>query len=171
MRSLRLNLSFLGRLGLLPLGMSAFIGLAMTARGATPPPNDNFANAIVISGFWGTTNADLTAATAEPGEPAHAGAPAAHSVWYKLVAIQDGTMTIHTFGSAAGTRLAAYTVAANTNATVDGPLFPVAANINVNFSQFYGPGPPPPARSNSPLSRAAPTMWPWTAMAQRARSS
>jgi len=59
-----MNISFLGRLGLLLLGISAFIGLAVTARGATPPPNDNFANAIVISGFWGTTSADTTAATA-----------------------------------------------------------------------------------------------------------
>jgi uncharacterized delta-60 repeat protein/uncharacterized repeat protein (TIGR01451 family) len=155
MRSLRLNISFLGRLGLLPLGVSAFIGLAMTARGAAPPPNDNFANATVISGFWGTTNADLTAATAEPGEPAHAGAPAAHSVWYQLIAIQDGTMTIHTFGSAAGTRLAVYTVAANTNAAVNGPLFPVAANINVDFSQFYGPGPVTPSAVKFPVKQGS----------------
>ena len=65
MRSLRLNVSFLGRLGLVPLGISAWIGLAGTARGATPPPNDNFANAIPIAGFWGTVNVDTTAATAE----------------------------------------------------------------------------------------------------------
>jgi uncharacterized delta-60 repeat protein/uncharacterized repeat protein (TIGR01451 family) len=127
-----MNISFLGRLGLVPLGVSAWIGLAATARGATPPPNDNFANAIVISGFWGTTNVDTTAATAEPGEPAHAGAPAAHSVWYKLIVIQDGTMTIHTFGSAIDTRLAVYSVPANTNAAVNGVLFPVAANDDLN---------------------------------------
>ncbi len=133
MRRLRMNISFLGRLGLLLLGISAFIGLAVTARGATPPPNDNFANAIVISGFWGTTSADTTAATAEPGEPAHAGAPAAHSVWYKLIVIQDGTMTIHTYGSAIDTRLAVYSVPANTNPAVNGVLFPVAANDDLNL--------------------------------------
>src|ERR1039457_2296057 len=102
-----MNISFLSRLGLVPLGLYAWIGLSSTATAAAPA-NDNFANAIAISGIWGTTNAATTAATAEPGEPAHAGAPAAHSVWYKLIAIQDGTMTIHTFGSAIDTRLAVY---------------------------------------------------------------
>src|ERR1700690_3534123 len=103
MRRLRLNICFLGRLGLVLLAISAWIGLAATARGAAAPPNDNFASAIVIGGFWGTANADTTSATAEPGEPAHAGMPAAHSVWYKFVPAQDGTLTVHTFGSAIAT--------------------------------------------------------------------
>jgi uncharacterized delta-60 repeat protein/uncharacterized repeat protein (TIGR01451 family) len=134
-----MNISFLGRLGLVPLGISAWIGLTAMARGAAAPPNDNFANAITIAGFWGTTSADTTAATAEPGEPAHAGAAAAHSVWYKLVVIQDGTMTVHTYGSAIDTRLAVYSVPANTNAAVNSVLFPVAANDDMNLSQFFGP--------------------------------
>jgi uncharacterized delta-60 repeat protein/uncharacterized repeat protein (TIGR01451 family) len=134
-----MNVSFLGRLGLVPLGISAWISLAATARGATAPPNDNFANAIVIAGNWGTVSADTTAATAEPGEPAHAGAPAAHSVWYKLIVIQDGTMTVHTYGSAIDTRLAVYSVPANTNAAVNSVLFPVAANDDMNLSRFFGP--------------------------------
>src|ERR1017187_4854039 len=141
MRSLRMNISFLSRLGLVPLGLIAWIGLSSTATAAVPA-NDNFANAIVITGFWGTTNADTTAATAEPGEPAHAGAPAANSIWYKFISIQDGTLTIHTFGSAIDTRLAVYTLAANTNAAVNGPLFPVAANDDMDLSQFYGPAVP-----------------------------
>ena len=78
---------------------------------ATAPPNDNFANAIVISGFWGTTNVDTTAATAEPVNRPMPASPAAHSVWYKLIPVQEGTVTIHTFGSAVDTRLAVYTVA------------------------------------------------------------
>src|ERR1019366_8546207 len=138
MRSLRMNISFLSGLGLVPLGLYAWIGLSSTATAAAPA-NDNFANAITISGFWGTTNADTTSATAEPGEPAHAGAAATNSIWYTLIAIQDGTMTVHTFGSAIDTRLAVYTVPANTNAAVNGVLFPVAANDDVNLSQFFGP--------------------------------
>ena len=134
-----MNVSFLGRLGLVPLGISVWLGLAATATAATTPPNDNFANAIVVSGFWGTTSADTTAATAEPGEPAHAGPAAAHSVWYKLIAFQDGTMTVHTYGSAIDTRLAVYSVPANTNAAVNGVLFPVAANDDMSLSQFFGP--------------------------------
>ncbi|MEI6786525.1 MAG: hypothetical protein WCQ21_37085, partial [Verrucomicrobiota bacterium] len=92
MRKLRMNISCLGRLGLVPLGLAAWIGLAVTALGAAAPPNDNFANAIVISGFWGTTNADNSLATAEVGEPAHAGAPASRSVWYKLIPVLEGTV-------------------------------------------------------------------------------
>ena len=134
-----MNVSFLGRVGLVPLGICAWIGLAVMARGAAAPPNDNFASAIVISGFWGTTNVDTTAATAEPGEPAHANRAAAHSAWYKLIAIQDGSMTVHTYGSAIDTRLAVYSVPANTNAAVNGVLFPVAANDDMDLSQFFGP--------------------------------
>jgi uncharacterized delta-60 repeat protein/uncharacterized repeat protein (TIGR01451 family) len=134
-----MNISFLGRLGLVPLGICAWIGLTAMARGAAAPPNDNFANAIVIAGNWGTASADTTAATAEPGEPAHAGAPAAHSVWYKLIVIQEGTMTVHTYGSAIDTRLAIYSVPANTNAAVNSVLFPVAANDDMNLRQFFGP--------------------------------
>jgi len=134
-----MNISCLGRLGLAPLGLAAWIGLAVTALGAAAPPNDNFADAIVISGFWGTTNADNSAATPEPGEPAHAGLPAARSVWYKFIPVLEGTVTIQTFGSAVDTRLAVYTVPANTNATVNTCLFPVAANDDVDLSQVYGP--------------------------------
>ena len=133
-----MNISCLGRLGWGPLGLAAWIGLAATALGAAAPPNDNFANATVISGFWGTTNADTTAATAEPGEPAHAGMPAAFaSIWYKFIPIMDGTVTMHTFGSAIDTRLAVYSVPANTNVAASGtnswPLFPVAANDDFNL--------------------------------------
>jgi uncharacterized delta-60 repeat protein/uncharacterized repeat protein (TIGR01451 family) len=151
-----MNVSFLGRLGLLPLGITALIGLAATARGAAPPPNDNFANATVISGFWGTTNADLTAATAEPGEPAHAGAFAAHSVWYKLIAIQDGTMTIHTYGSAIDTRLAVYSVPANTTPAVNGVLFPVAANDDLNL--VFNGNLPPLQGQNGPAVLGGPSI-------------
>src|ERR1039458_82234 len=92
MRSLRMNISFLSRLGLVQLGLIAWIGLFSTATAAAPA-TDNFATAIVIPGFGGTTNPDTTSATAEPGEPAHAGAAATNSIWYTLIAIQDGTMT------------------------------------------------------------------------------
>jgi uncharacterized repeat protein (TIGR01451 family)/uncharacterized delta-60 repeat protein len=134
-----MNISVPRRLGLVPLGISAWIGLAATAAWGAAPPNDNFADAIALPGFWGTTNVDTSAATAETGEPAHAGAAAARSVWYKLIPFQEGTFTIHTFGSAIDTRLAVYTIAANTNPVVNGPLFPVAVNDDFDLSQFSGP--------------------------------
>ena len=65
-----MNVSFLGRLGLVPLGISAWIGLAATARGAAAPPNDNFANAVTISGMYG-----IPAIGFGPGAEAMAHAP------------------------------------------------------------------------------------------------
>ena len=135
-----MNVSFLGRLGLVPLGISAWIGLAATARAAAPPPNDNFANAIAyLPGFGARPTPTPRPQPPNPANPPMPARPAAHSVWYKLITIQDGTMTIHTFGSAIDTRLAVYSVPANTNAAVNGALFPVAANDDLNLSQFYGP--------------------------------
>ena len=69
-----MNISLPGRLGLVPLGLIAWIGLATPALGAAPP-NDSFASASAIPvGFndWGTvsgTNAGATAQLLE-GEPA-----------------------------------------------------------------------------------------------------
>ena len=57
-------------------------------------------------------------------------------------------MTMHTFGSAIDTRLAVYTIAANTNAVVNSPLFPVAANDDFSlvqdpsFASLLGPNGP-----------------------------
>ena len=68
---------------------------------------------------------------------------AAHSVWYKLIVIPEAgpnaSMTVHTFGSSIDTRLAVYSVPANTVAAVNGVLFPVAANDDPDLSQFFGP--------------------------------
>ena len=129
-----MNISCLGRLGLVPLGLSAWLGLAATALGAAVPPNDNFANAIVISGFWGTTNVDISAATAEIGEPAIGGSQATRSVWYKFIPVLEGAVTIHTFGSALDTRLSVFTVPVNTNAAVNSSLFPVVANDDLSLT-------------------------------------
>jgi uncharacterized delta-60 repeat protein/uncharacterized repeat protein (TIGR01451 family) len=132
MRRLRLNISFLGRLGLVPLGISAWIGLAATAGGAAPPLNDNFANAQVIQiGFnvWGTVNGTNANATAEPGEPAHAGTAARNSVWYSWTAPIDGTIYLDAFNSSFTARLAVY------NGTVLSNLSAVAAS---DFNASYG---------------------------------
>ena len=64
-----MNASFLGRLGVLPLGISAWIGLAATVALAAVPANDNFANAITISGVSGSTSGTNVGASTETGEP------------------------------------------------------------------------------------------------------
>ena len=103
------------------------------------PANDNFANAIVLTGNNGTQTADLTDATPEPGEPNHAGATAAVSIWYSWTAPADGPVQIDTYGSPYGVFpflnldpvLAVYTGNNLSNLNL------VAANADVNGS---GPG-------------------------------
>ncbi|MCX6924410.1 MAG: hypothetical protein NT154_14530, partial [Verrucomicrobia bacterium] len=94
----------------------------------------NFANAIAISGFWGTTNVDISGATAEIGEPEIAGVRATRSVWYKFTPVLDGVVTVHTFGSAVDTRLSVFIVPANTNVAVNSSLFPVVANDDLSLT-------------------------------------
>ena len=74
------------------------------------PANDNFANAEVLAGLHGSVSNDTAQATAEPGEPSHAGFPAANTVWYRWTAPQDGEVQLDTLSSPAGvdTVLAVY---------------------------------------------------------------
>jgi uncharacterized delta-60 repeat protein len=64
-----------------------------------PPPNDNFSAATVLTGDSGSTNVDNTSATAESGEPNHAGLLPSKSVWYQWTAPSDGEVTLDTLGS------------------------------------------------------------------------
>lgn len=72
------------------------------------PSNDNFANATVLSGTFGTVTGNNVNATKETGEPNHANNTASGSVWYKWVAPISGTATIDTMGSSFDTLLASY---------------------------------------------------------------
>ena len=88
------------------------------------PPNDAFAAAQVLTGVTGDTPGTLRYATPEPGEPAHAGNTAVHSVWYRWTAPATDTYSFYTCGSNPGldTVMAAYTGTALT------ALAPVADN-------------------------------------------
>jgi Calx-beta domain len=74
--------------------------------------NDDFAAAETLPGPVGafqTAASHIEGASAESGEPAHAGSPASHSIWYRWVAPSNG---IAEFAAVQGTfdsRLAAYT--------------------------------------------------------------
>lgn len=86
------------------------------------PPNDNFENRIPLVGTNVlTTNANVNA-TAQSGEPAHAGSTAARSVWWTWTAPISGQTTLSTVGSGFDTVLAVYT-----GVTV-GALSPVAGD-------------------------------------------
>ncbi len=71
--------------------------------------NDNFANALTLTGLNGNTTANNTGATKESGEPSHAGYAGGCSLWWWWTAPDSGQVTIDTFGSTFDTLLAAYT--------------------------------------------------------------
>jgi hypothetical protein len=73
------------------------------------PPNDNFANAQVISGNSGSVTGSNVGATKEPCEPNHHNIPGGASVWYRWTAPVEGSVTFDTFGSNFDTVLAVYT--------------------------------------------------------------
>ena len=86
------------------------------------PPNDDFTNAIVLTGpIAGEIGGNQTA-TLEPGEPAHftesgvtvSGA----SIWYRWLAPKTGYAVITTDGSSFDTMLAIYTGSVLTNLTL-----------------------------------------------------
>ncbi|MDP1581119.1 MAG: immunoglobulin domain-containing protein, partial [Candidatus Didemnitutus sp.] len=79
---------------------------------ATAPANDAFGSVNLPNGTAAIATAFLTAATVESGEPAHAGKPAARSLWWNWTAPAGGTVVLHTLGSGVDTRLAVYTGAA-----------------------------------------------------------
>lgn len=71
------------------------------------PSNDNFASATnLVSDSTVGSNVN---AIAEPGEPAHAGGVATHSVWWRWTSPVTDEITIDTFGSSFDTLLAVYT--------------------------------------------------------------
>jgi hypothetical protein len=65
---------------------------------ANPPPNDNFANALILAGNSGSVVGTNRDATKEAGEPNHAGGPGGASIWYRWTASTTGQVTFDTFG-------------------------------------------------------------------------
>ena len=84
----------------------------VTQFGVAPPSNDAFAAAQVLAPGGATPiviTGRNTNATAEAGEPVHAGSAAARSVWYKWTAPSDGLYSFTTSGSSFDTVMAVYT--------------------------------------------------------------
>ena len=74
-----------------------------------PPANDDFANALALSGSRLEVTGSTVAATREVGEGYHAGDGGSGSIWYSWSAPQDGDIRIETCGSDFDTVLAVYT--------------------------------------------------------------
>ncbi|MDQ4097208.1 MAG: hypothetical protein M3144_04990, partial [Actinomycetota bacterium] len=75
----------------------------------SPPANDDFSRAQVLSGAGGVANGSNVTATKEPQEPSHVATPGAASVWYQWTAPSSGTARFDTAGSSFDTVLAVYT--------------------------------------------------------------
>jgi hypothetical protein len=76
---------------------------------ATIPPNDNFADAITITGATGFVTGTNSGATKEAGEPVHAGNAGGASVWYRWQPPSNGSYTFTTYPSNFNTLLSIYT--------------------------------------------------------------
>lgn len=90
--------------------------------GAAPPQNDAFANRVTIPAAGGTVTGNNASATAEAGEPFHAGVAGTRSVWWTWTPPVGGTYTVSTAGSDFDTVLAVYAGSALAS------LVPVASN-------------------------------------------
>jgi hypothetical protein len=89
---------------------SGTINLGLTLDTGTRPPNDDFANRIVLSGTTIVTNGSSIGATIESAsEPLHAGNIGGRSVWWSWTAPFSGYVEISTTGSSFDTLLAVYT--------------------------------------------------------------
>ena len=90
---------------------TGLIGLSWDGACAAPhdPPNDDFDFAAVLPGYAGAMTCTTATATAETGEPAHAGYPAAHSVWWRWTAPSDvPVLRLDSAASDHATRLVVY---------------------------------------------------------------
>jgi len=89
------------------LGLALLVSPAAWAQ----PTNDDFVNALVIEGAFGTITNDTTGATTEPGEPA---LPSQYetvggTVWYQWTAPDNGAVEFDTFNSSYDTSLGVFT--------------------------------------------------------------
>jgi subtilisin family serine protease len=106
-------------------GVSGLVRLHVTA----PPANDQFSNAVELTGVPSGGHGSNRGGTKEAGEPNHAGNSGGHSVWWKWIAPDAQSYTADSSGSGFDTLLAVYTgssvnaltlVAQNDDANPDG---------------------------------------------------
>jgi hypothetical protein len=144
-----------------------------------PAWNDNFANALVVTGASGTVSASSRGATRQPGETNHAGIFGSNSIWFVWTAPRSGAAIFQTIGSGFDTLLGVYTgnsvsslslVAADDDAAGGGAsrvTFNCVSNTTYRIA-IDGPngergiahlnwaGPAPPGILTQPLSTNAP---------------
>lgn len=135
-------------------GLNLFVSAAVVlcslikaTDAAAQPTNDNFLAAQEIFDIWGFVTNDTATATAESGEPSHAGFPANATIWYKWVAPQNGEVSLDTLGNATDTVLAVYNTTSGSPTDIsrlrqvaaNDDQFPFTqANISSDFVELFG---------------------------------
>jgi subtilisin family serine protease len=99
---------------------------AALAMGATPPVNDDFANALLLSQVSQTVQLNNVGATKETGEPNHSSSGGA-SLWWRWTAPVSGQVRIQTQDTNFDTMLGVYT-----GSSVDA-LSSVGQNDDINY--------------------------------------
>jgi hypothetical protein len=90
------------------------------------PPNDNYANASIITGNYGTIGINTVQAVKDSNEQNHTVNAGGDSVWYRWHStVSDCALTLTTSGSNFDTTLAVYEYRKNGNVS---ELLPIAAN-------------------------------------------
>lgn len=100
---------------------------ALPAKLQAAPGNDLFAQAQLLSGSSASLAGGNVEATAETGEPSHAGSTARRSIWFRWTAPASASVTIDTIGSSFDTVLAVYTGSEVSILTL------VMANDDINY--------------------------------------
>lgn len=127
-----MNIPALIRLPLPSFGVlaSALLLPCAPALQAAPPPNDNRANAIVLTGASGRLVASNVDATKEAGEANHAGNAGGKSIWFSITPAANANVRIDTVGTDFDTTMSLYVGSSSTVA---------AGNDNLSTS-IYGAG-------------------------------
>ena len=93
------------------IAVDGFNGATGQIRLSITPPNDDSANAIVLSGFSPTGSGANVGATKQSGEANHGGNAGGSSVWWRWVSPLSGTAAATTAGSSFNTLLGVYDAA------------------------------------------------------------
>lgn len=83
--------------------------IALSVAPPTPPANDDFADAALLTGTSAEVEVGNTFATKESGEPDHAGEAGGHSVWWRWTAPADGAVGLNLVSSTFATAVGVYT--------------------------------------------------------------
>src|SRR5690349_24370097 len=106
-----------------------FFALSHVTPFAAAPANDNFINALELTGTEATASGSNVGATKEIGEPNHGSNAGGSSVWWKWTAAADGSVIVQTAGSSFDTLLGAY------SGSTIGSLNAVASNDDAGSSK------------------------------------